>query len=318
MKIRLGYVALSKSIGEVTTSSTVTFTNYEKLNSDVRDEKLDKVILSNFKDLEKILIYNIKNNIHFYRLTSKLIPLATHESVNFEYINKYKQEYQKIGKLINQNNMRVDTHPDQYCVLNSTNPSVIRSSISILNFQKNMLEAFNLNNPKIIVHIGSSQFGKEKSITRFINNYKLLNENIKKMLLVENDDKIYNIIDTLKLCKIINVPMVLDYHHFMCNNNGEKIVDYIGQIFDTWNNQELVPKIHFSSPKNKTKKDYRSHHDYINSDDFINFIEQIKFINRDFDIMIEAKMKDEALFRLIRELKYKTDYKFIDETTFEI
>ena len=34
--------------------------------------------------------------------------------------------------------------------------------------------------------------------------------------------------------------------------------------------------------------------------------------------MIEAKMKDEALFRLVRELKYKTNYKFIDETTFEV
>lgn len=32
--------------------------------------------------------------------------------------------------------------------------------------------------------------------------------------------------------------------------------------------------------------------------------------------MIEAKKKDEALFRLVRELKYKTDYNFIDETTF--
>ena len=34
--------------------------------------------------------------------------------------------------------------------------------------------------------------------------------------------------------------------------------------------------------------------------------------------MIEAKKKDEALFRLVRELKYKTNYKFIDETTFFI
>lgn len=30
--------------------------------------------------------------------------------------------------------------------------------------------------------------------------------------------------------------------------------------------------------------------------------------------MIEAKEKDNALFKLVRELKYK-DYKFIDETT---
>jgi len=318
MKIRLGYVAISKSLDAVTTSSTLTFTNYDKMDNEIRNEKLNQIIISNFEDLEKILIYNIKNNIHFYRLTSKLIPLATHDAVDYEYLNKYKKHYEDIGKLINQSNMRVDTHPDQYCVLNSTNPSVVKSSISILNFQKNMLEAFNFKNPKIIVHVGSSNFGKEKSITRFTNNFNLLDEDIKNKLLVENDDKIYNIVDTLNLCNKIKVPMVLDYHHFMCNNNGEKIVDYIEQIFDTWNEQELVPKIHFSSPKNKTKKDYRSHHDYINSDDFINFIKKIKFINRDFDVMIEAKMKDEALFRLVRELKYKTNYKFIDETTFEV
>ena len=34
--------------------------------------------------------------------------------------------------------------------------------------------------------------------------------------------------------------------------------------------------------------------------------------------MIEAKAKDEAVFKLIRELKFKTNYKFIDETSFEI
>ena len=84
---------------------------------------------------------------------------------------------------------------------------------------------------------------------------------------------------------------------------------------NTWN---ITPKIHYSSPKNKTKKDFRSHHDYIDSKDFIKFLNEIKFINRDLDIMIEAKGKDEALFKLIRELKYKTNYKFIDETSFII
>ena len=62
----------------------------------------------------------------------------------------------------------------------------------------------------------------------------------------------------------------------------------------------------------------RSHHNYINSDDFISFIESIKHLNTDIDIMIEAKAKDEAVFKLVRELKFKTNYKFIDETTFEV
>ena len=41
-------------------------------------------------------------------------------------------------------------------------------------------------------------------------------------------------------------------------------------------------------------------------------------INKDVDIMLEAKAKDEALFKLIRQLKYKTDYTFFDETSFYI
>ena len=46
----------------------------------------------------------------------------------------------------------------------------------------------------------------------------------------------------------------------------------------------------------------------------IDFIEKIKFTNKDFDVMIEAKQKDDALFRLIRQLKYKTDYKIEKKT----
>ena len=98
--------------------------------------------------------------------------------------------------------------------------------------------------------------------------------------------------------------MVLDYHHFKVNKNNEKIEDYIKRIFDTWDG---IPKVHFSSPKDKKNK--RAHNDYIDVFDFIDFIEKVKFINRDFDIMIEAKKKDCAMFKLIRELKYRTNYK---------
>lgn len=34
--------------------------------------------------------------------------------------------------------------------------------------------------------------------------------------------------------------------------------------------------------------------------------------------MLEAKAKDYALTKLVRELKYKTNYKFIDDSTFII
>ena len=147
---------------------------------------------------------------------------------------------------------------------------------------------------------------------RFEENFYRLKKSIQKRITLENDDKIFNIRNTLSLSKKLKVPMVLDYHHFLVNKNNERIEDFIVDIFSTWKDQ--TPKIHFSSPKNKKEK--RSHHDYIDSDTFIGFIEKIKFCNIDFDVMIEAKQKDEALFRLVRELKYKTNYQFLDETTF--
>ena len=60
----------------------------------------------------------------------------------------------------------------------------------------------------------------------------------------------------------------------------------------------------------------RSHNDYINCNEFIDFLKILKKEKQDIDIMIEAKKKDEALFRLVRELKYQTEKIFLDETSF--
>ena len=207
--------------------------------------------------------------------------------------------------------MIVDMHPDQYLVLNSMNQEVVKSTLLSLEYYHFLMNLLQLKT-NIILHIGSSQEGKRKAMKRFEENFYHLNKSIQKRIALENDDKIFNIRNTLSLSKKLKVPMVLDYHHFLVNRNNEKIEDFIVDIFSTW--KKDTPKIHFSSPKNKKEK--RSHHDYINSDTFIDFIEKIKFCNIDFDIMIEAKQKEEALFRLVRELKYKTNYLFLDETTF--
>lgn len=306
MKIRLGYACVPITINE-TSSHTITYTNYKKLGK-IGNQKLDKVIKSNFESLENILKYNIKNDITFFRMTSELIPLISHPNVHYDFFNKYKENYKRIGEIIKQNNLRVDMHPSAYTVLNSINEDVVNSTINILKIYQKMYEYIGIDSI-LVLHIGSKVNGKKESIKRFIDNFNKLDDKVQKLIVIENDDKSFNIRNVLELCSKINRPMVLDYHHFKVNKNNEKIEDYIEKIFNTWND---IPKIHFSSPKDKKNK--RSHHDYINSDDFINFLEKIKFVNRDFDVMIEAKQKDDALFRLIRELKYKTDYK-IEGTT---
>ena len=311
MKIRLGYACISKTLNSITTSTPFTYSEFLR-NRDFN--KLDQVIKSNLKDLLEILKYNIKNSIHFFRISSKLIPLATKADVHFNYYNKYQKYYNNISKIINDNNLRVDFHPDEFCVLNSTRKEVIKSSISILKYHYKLLKYLKIKNKLLILHIGSNTFGKENSIKRFINNFNKLPNYLKEVIVIENDDKVFNIIDCINISKQINCPIVFDYHHYKCNNNGERIEDFFPIVLKSWQNK--TPKIHFSSSKSNLKKEFRSHNDYIDSNNFIDFLNKISIYNTDIDIMIEAKQTDNAIFRLLREIKYKTNYTFLDETTF--
>ena len=306
MKIRLGYACITNCL-DSTSSSPYTYGEYLKYGD---MEKLDRIIVSNLKSLEEIIYYNIKNNIHFYRMSSKIIPLATKSDVKFDYINKYKSYYDKIGKMISDYDMRVDFHPDQFCVLNSVKSDVVNASIDILKYHYSLLEALGIKNKILVLHVGSNSFGKDNSIRRFINNFNKLPNYLKECIAIENDDKVFNVNDVLEISKNTGVPVILDYHHHLCNKSDFSFED----IFNSFNNRKV--KMHFSSSKNM--KDFRSHNDYINGDDFIDFIKILKKYDRDVDIMIEAKCKDDSLFRLVRYIKYKTDYKFIDDTTFMV
>lgn len=309
MKIRLGYVALPKSI-DITSSKTMTLTNYKKIGVRRGEEKRCKLLAENIKNLKEILIFNYKNNIHFYRMTSNLVPLLTYPKTYKNILIKFKEELVSIGNYIEEKNMRVDIHPDQFNVLNSITPTVVENTIRSLEYHNDLMNIMNIKT-HIIIHVGSSQGGKKQAMRRFEENLKKLSTSLKNKIIIENDDKTFNIRNTLTLSKKLGIPMVLDYHHFLVNKNNERIEDFIEEIFATW---KKTPKIHISS--SKTKKEKRAHHDYIDVDTFIDFINKIKFCNTDFDVMIEAKMKEEALFRLVRELKYKTNYTFLDDTTF--
>ena len=320
MKIRLGYVAISNTLGKkVTSSSNVTYKTYSKLNSqEKRIQKLKSITSSNFNALEKIIRYNIENDIHFYRITSALIPLTTHPEVpNWEYRKIFKKDFEYIGKLIRQSNMRVDTHPDQFNVINSAKDEVVQNTIRNLSRQVEWFEDLNYPEGKMVIHVGGATGGKEAALKRFVDNFKVFPQDIQNRLIIENDDKIYTAKETLSLCEQLQVPMVLDVHHHNCNNDGENIYDMLGEIFDTWNGQPLPPKIHFSSPKDGELD--RKHADYIDADDFINFIENSRVLNTDFDVMLECKEKDIALFKLVDDIKkLKPKYNWIDKTTLSI
>lgn len=318
MRIRLGYVAISKKLGKkVTSSSTVTFSNYNKIIlPNKKLEKLKSVAASNLKDLETIIRYNIENNIHFYRITSALIPLVTHPEVGYwghrEFLRK---DFEYVGKLINDSKMRVDTHPDEFNVINSINPKVVENTKINLLRQAEWFEDFKYELGKMVIHVGGATNGKEAALERFITNFITFPNEVKSKIIIENDDKTYTAQETLNLCNELNLPMVLDFHHHNCNNNNENIYELIPKIFLTWKNEKLPPKIHFSSPRDHEKD--RKHSDFINATDFVDFLENIKTFDTDIDIMLECKEKDLALFKLTDDIKeLKPEYNWVDKTTF--
>lgn len=304
MKIRLGYACITKTIDKK--FKTVNFTNF---NDDY--DKLNSVIKYNLDTLYEILLYNSRNNIHFYRITSNLFPLIDHPDIDKTKILKFESEFRKIKKIIKLNNMRVDMHASEYVVINSVRKEIVEKSINSLEEMYSILKKIT-DNPLIVLHIGSNTFGKKLSLSRFKNNFIKLSKKIRQAIILENDDKVFNIEDIIELSKNLNIPIVLDYHHHLCNHDNLKI--NFKFIYESWNS---IPKMHISSPKSNKKSEFRSHNDYIDITDFIEFINKLKRIDKDTDIMIEAKEKDDALFKLIRELKYH-NYNFLDETTLEI
>ena len=181
MIIRLGYVAIALNLKKVTSSSTVTFANYNKLkNEEEKLKKLKSVTFSNIDDLETILKYNIKNNIHFYRLTSKLIPLSTHPEVLWQYDRYFSKELKRIGEIVKKSNMRIDFHPDQFNVVNSIKENVVKDTLRNLNHAVDLYDLMDYDDGKLVIHVGSSAGGKGDSINRFIDNFNEFPKRIRK------------------------------------------------------------------------------------------------------------------------------------------
>ena len=277
MRIRFGYVASALNLEGITSSSVLTFSRYRRLSEEERINELKRVTRNNIKALEIIVKYNVEKHIHFYRMTSKLIPLATHPEVkDWNYKDIFYKEFLDIGSFIKKHHMRVDTHPDHFNVINSLKENVLISTIRELKYHDDIFEMLDYPKGKMILHIGSAQGGKEKSIERLIKNFHKIPQKIQSKIILENDDKTFDIAETLTACKRLNVPMVLDYHHYLCNKGGHNLERYIKEILNTWNMRTLPPKVHISGPrdeKNKTR-----HADYLETDIFFDFLKILKII----------------------------------------
>jgi UV DNA damage endonuclease len=221
-----------------------------------------------------------------------------------DWQNIFKSEFAKIGKYIKSNNMRITMHPGQYTVLNSNREDVFRRSLKEFEYHVEVLDLMGLDTTaKIQVHVGGVYNNKAKSKARFIQRYDNYQQKIKDRLVIENDDKSYNLTDCLEINQKTGIPIIFDIYHHICNKSGESIKEGFKEFTKTWNRKDGLPIVHYSNEH--PEKGKPSHSEHINLPKFKTFIEKTK--DFDFDIMLEIKDKEQSALKVLKCLE--NDYR---------
>jgi len=163
-------------------------------------------------------------------------------------------------------------------------------------YHYDILKTMGLDDFNIIIHVGGVYGNKGEAMQRFSNVFNSLPVDLRNHILLENDDKSYNINDVMEISKETGVRVVLDLHHHVCNNDGTELD--LEAVFATCGAGN-IPKIHVSSPK--SVKEFRSHSDMINFDYCREFFEKYKGL--EFDVMLECKDKDLAVGKFVEDYR---------------
>lgn len=317
MLVRFGYVAMSTIVKNASPSRTMTLASFRKIaDRDAALRKLERIAAENLTSTLRLLRHNRAHRIRLYRFSSRLIPLFGHEALaGWDPLSALAGSFAEVGAYVRDHGMRVGFHPEHYTVLSTPRRDVLDKSAADLIRHVRMLELMGLDEgAKLNIHIGGSYGDKPKAFERFLRQFAALSPAVKARLTLENDDKTFTAGETLEACEKLGVPMVLDLHHHQVNSGGAPdIADLWPRIMATWHGSGLPPKIHISSPKSAS--DPRGHADFIRLPDVLPFLRRIAGDTEALDVMVEAKMKDEALFRLLDDLEREEGVRRIDEAS---
>lgn len=261
-------------------------------------DHLLSLISYNLNALEKLIDYNVQNGILLFRISSDLIPFGSSIAANLKWQILYKKKLSTIGNKIKNAHMRVSMHPGQYTVLNSPDNLVAERAIKDLNYHSDVLDCLGLGSEhKIILHLGGAYGDKIQAKNRFISRYRELKSNVRKRLVLENDDVSFNIIDVLETSSIIGIPVVYDNLHNSVNPADTSLSDFdwIQKCTITWNICDGLQKVHYSQ-QNSFKKP-GAHSGTIHVDEFLDYYRQLEGSN--IDIMLEVKDKNISALKCI-------------------
>jgi len=299
--IQLGLCCLNTTLRE---QKPTVFCSRKMIIRKIEEEGIQTLklkIIQNLNDLYKMIKWNEQNGIKVLRISSELFP-----HISNPMVEDYDMEFadallKKIGEYARHLNHRLTFHPGQYNVVGTPNESTFQQTINDLSYHAEVLDRMGMGPDSVMVVHGGGLYGdKEKTLERWCENYKRLPESIKRRLVLENCEKCFSIKDCLYVSKKVNIPVVFDTHHYTCYNILhpdeciEKAEYYIEDILNTWKKRGIKHKFHVSEQGSGRT----GHHS-----DYIEVIpEYLLEIPEKYechiDIMIEAKKKELAIFKL--------------------
>jgi UV DNA damage endonuclease len=232
------------------------------------------------------------HNIRLYRLSSNTFPFAD-DVIGEDVLIELAEGLRQIGHRANALGIRLVLHPDQFVVLNSDRPNVIKNSIKVLATHAKIFDLMGL--PRSSWALMNIHGGKGDRPERLISVIRDLPDPIRLRLTLENDEYTYSAEKLLEVCREAEVPMVFDAHHHVVHEKLESYEDLSVAVMlaaarTTW----TIPEwqlVHISNGQDFFQD--RKHSGLI-------FDMPSAYKNAPW-IEIEAKLKEEAIARLQEE-----------------
>lgn len=298
--MKIGYPCINRTIG---CKGDQTF----RLKS-YTEARLIDTVTKNLDCLLEILTFNVNHRLLFFRITSDLVPFASHPICQLDWLRYFKERLALIGAFVTSQDIRISMHPGQYTVLNSKDEGILARSIKELQYHASVLNALHLDtSAKIQIHIGGVYGDKDRSIERFIERYHDLDEALKRRLAIENDDRSYTVSDCMRIHEKTGVPILFDAFHHELNDSGLSIADALATITTTWEESDGIPMIDYSYHHSGGLR--VSHAESIDTSHFQRFLTTTQ--PYDVDIMLEIKDKEKSALKAV-EIARK-DKRFFNE-----
>jgi UV DNA damage endonuclease len=294
--MNLGYACINTALSanKIFTNRTMRRKTFDANGEDY----VSDLVLANIKDLKTIVQWNNEMKIKLFRLSSQIFPWSDEYDVkDLKDYNEIAELMLEIGKIAKDAGQRLTMHPGPYNCLASPTQKVVEKTIRELNFHS---EQFNMMGydpspyNKINIHVGGAYGDKKGTLDAFCHNFKLLNEDTKKRLVIENDDSPneYSVNDLYwGIHKRIGIPITFDYFHHKFNTGTLNEEEALRMAATTWP-KGITQCCHYSESRRKEKLDEsirpQAHSDLI--------YEKINTYGLELDIVIESKLKEQAIF----------------------